>query len=137
MRVCCPFPSFNFFSFSKLDLQRIDWVEMDDFELENTGWFLGCRCAFRAKEEGKKVYILEPKKSGAARLQRFFQGRLVDPWAGPQRPLSMQIGRVQMPEADIELNVYIHNLADGSYQSFLPYSFLAKSMQWAGMDTFS
>lgn len=123
LKVDCPYPLFSSFTFSRLDQRAIDWVELDDIELENTSWFLGPCPSFRVKEAGKKVYTLQPRESG---------GHPDSDTGNRKRRIRVIKGR--KPGDDIDANVYVHDLSDGSSQSLLPNSFPTKSVRWFDAD---
>lgn len=128
LRVRCPFPRFSSFDFSKLDLRRMEWVTLEESELENTSWFLGSRCSFRRQGEGKKVYTLHNEYNGPR------------PPPVTERPKTRKFrAKLMTPSEaawgyDAERNVYVHDLETNVSRATLPAAFTTKSALWIDAD---
>lgn len=119
LSVHCNFPFFSSFKFLRLDLQRREWVELNDFELENTSWFLGSPCSFYTHEEGKKVYTFYNSYDGPR-----------PPICEPGMPRKRRVVPVRPLGSDVECNVYVHDLVTNVTESLLPVAFHTKTAHW-------
>lgn len=116
--ILCPHPMFGSFNFKKLDWRRMEWVVMDDSELENTSWFLGRPRSFHSRGAGKTIYTLLPNQ-----------------YEGPNPPILLPGQRKRVIRgypvgSSKKVNVYIHDLLDGTSEPLLPDAFLTQGVLW-------
>jgi len=125
----------NAFKFFRLDIEAMEWSQLDDRELDDTSWFLCKGQSFRVKDAGRRrVYTFSGPKQWSVPMDSYEQttnGMAMGSTACFTGTSGHDVGLKSIT------NVYAYDLDDGTVEMVIPASLVTEVCHWVQPSMFA
>jgi hypothetical protein len=125
----------NAFKFFRLDIEAVEWSQLDDRELDDTSWFLCKGQSFRVKDAGRRrVYTFSGPKQWSVPMDSYEQttnGMAMGSTACFTGTSGHDVGLKSIT------NVYAYDLDDGTVEMVIPASLVTEVCHWVQPSMFA